>query len=364
VSNTSGADTTREAWLRVIPPPTAPVIVREPRDTLVKAGTSASFSVGVLGTPPFSFKWRRIGDTAVLSTDSVYVITAAAEAQSGSYFQCEVSNARGADTSFQALLTVRNCDSLAVEVTPDTTVPEGGPIRLWSRAVCADRHEWSVVSGPAPRLLDPAVDTLGLVAPRVKRDTSIVYRFAAFFGDKEEVRQVTLRIAETVPDPAFTLPVSAVWNGEKPLVFRPAVSNREDLAKHPQHPLRHAWTLAPLVADTTLGGDSLSLHDPVADGILTVGLCMDNGGEPACDSIEVEVKRMPTGLLVRGFGLPGGLILDGSRLRWSAPGQVRIWDWRGRLLLDARGREGSQAEVPDRVLRDLLRARARLEFRP
>jgi hypothetical protein len=364
VSNTSGADTTLEAWLRVIPPPVAPVIVREPRDTLVKAGSSASFSVGVLGTPPFSYKWRRIGDTAVLSTDSLYVIAAATEAQSGSHFQCEVSNAQGADTSFQALLTVRNCDSLSVEVAADTAVPEGSPVRLWGRAVCADRNEWSVVSGPAPRLLDPAVDTLTLIAPRVKRDTTIVYRFTAWFEGKEEVRQVTLGISEAVPDPVFTLPVSAVWNGETPLVFRPAVSNRVELAVHPQHPLRYAWTLAPLVADSVLGGDTLALRNPIADGILTVGLCMDNGGEAACDTVEVEVKRTPTGLLVRGHGLPGGLVLAGSRLHWSAPGRVRVLDWRGRVLLDRRGAEGTQAEVPDRVLRDILRARARVEFRP
>jgi hypothetical protein len=122
--------------------------------------------------------------------------------------------------------------------------------------------------------------------------------------------------------------------------------------------------LHPFLADSTKAGDSLSLRDPLGDGMMAAGLCMDNGGAPACDTTEVEVKQIPVGLAAGGLRLPGGLTLSGSRLLWTRAGRVRIWNWQGRLLLDARGLAGASVEIPQAALRDLRGSRARLMFRP
>lgn len=364
VSNIHGKDTSSEARLRVLPPPAAAHITREPLDTLVKVGGRATFSVGVLGTAPIAYEWRRKGDTALLSGDSLLVIAAAAESQSGYSYYCIVSNALGRDTSAEARLTVRTCDKVTVEVAGDTTVKEGQSVAIFGKSACADRFEWSIVSGPAPRLLDPGVDTLSIVAPRVTGDTTLVYRFTAFLGDSMAYREVSVRITETIPDPNFTMAAAVAWNGASPLVLKPTVINKALLDLFPAQPLRYAWSLNPIAAESAPGGDSLILKDPVADGPMDAVLCMDNGGLIVCDTTRVDVKRGSTSIAYRGWDIGHGLLLSGSRLQWTAPGHVRIWSWQGRLLYEARGEAGKTVELPWETWRSLRGLRARLQFLP
>lgn len=364
VSNIHGKDTSSEARLRVLPPPAAAHIAREPLDTLVKVGGKATFSVGVLGTAPIAYEWRRKGDTTLLSGDSLLVIAAAAESQSGYSYYCIVSNALGRDTSAEARLTVRTCDKVTVEVAGDTTVKEGQSVAIFGKSVCADRFEWSIVSGPAPRLLDPGVDTLSIVAPRVTGDTTLVYRFTAFLGDSMAYREVSVRITEAIPDPDFTLAAVVAWNGASPLVLKPTVINKALLDLFPAQPLRYEWSLNPIAAESAPGGDSLVLKDPVADGPMDAVLCMDNGGLIVCDTTRVDVKRGSTSIAFRGRAIGHGLLLSGSRLQWTAPGHVRIWSWQGRLLFEARGEAGKTVELPWETWRSLRGLRARLQFLP
>jgi len=363
VSNAYGADTSAPVRLRVLPPPIAPRIVREPSDTVVKVGTRARFSAAVLGSAPLRYEWRRRGDPALLSTDSLLVIDSAREPMSGNSYYVIVSNAVDKDTSAEARLTVRVCDSLSIQVARDTVVEEGRQASIWGKAACADRSEWTVISGPAPRLLDPEVDTLALRAPRVAGDTAIHYRYTAFMGETVQSKVVRVGLKEAIPDPAMALPADLSWPGEKPLVLRPAVFNKPQLNLFTGYPLRYAWSLEPLAADTAHAGDSLTLSDPLADGAFSAILCMDNGGAADCDTVRVTVEPVPTALAPAGIALPGGMRLLGSRLFWTSAGTVRLWDWRGRLLFEARGFPGSVREVPPATLRALHGRRARLTFR-
>ena len=361
VANSSGAATTREARLTVLPMPPAPTIIRQPSDTSIKAGARAVFSVGVAGGAPFQYAWRRSGDTALLSRESLFVIASAAAELDGAEYYVVVSNAQGSDTSSTARLSVRLCDSLVVQVSRDTSVEEGKPVKLWGKANCADRVEWSVVSGPAPRLTDPGVDTLIFPAPRVTRDTAVRYRFTAYSGGEQRTLPVVLRVLEAVPDPDFTLAAELAWNGAAPLVLRPTLLNKARLDLVRGYPLRYLWSLDPDVADTAVAGDSLVLRNPAADGILVASLCLDNGGEAHCDTTRVDVKRSAVSAAGAGIRLAGGLLLSGSRLTWLSAGEARLWDSRGRLLYRADGVPGTQREMPEAARKALGRG-ARLLF--
>jgi hypothetical protein len=365
VSNGYGKDTTREALLTVKPAPVAPTIVREPADTLVKVGGTASFSAGVLGTAPLTFEWRAVGDTDLVSKDSVLSIPAVTEAMSGTSYFVVVSNSTGIkDTSSQARLTVRACDSLTTQVSDNSTVDEGANVKVWGRSVCADRTEWSVVSGPAPRLLDPSVDTLSFKAPRVAGDAVIKYLYSAWIGETVKSQEVTVTVKELIPDPTMGIAVSQVtWSGVKPLVIKPQVFNKSQLDLFTGYPLNYLWTLDPALADSTRAADSLSLDGPSGDGRMDVILCLDNGGKPACDTVHVDIDRsIPVSLARRGTLLPGGMVLRGSRLHFGEPGRVRIAALNGALLFDYRGRKDASVEIPAPALRALLGRSARLLF--
>jgi hypothetical protein len=84
----------------------APSITAQPANQTVTAGQTATFSVTVAGTTPFSYQWQK-GTTAISgATSASYTTAPTTTADSGSQFSVVVSNAIGNATSNAATLTV------------------------------------------------------------------------------------------------------------------------------------------------------------------------------------------------------------------------------------------------------------------
>ncbi|GEM_PF-4386832 len=361
ITNNYGQAVTREAKLTVVQ---AALITREPLDVSVGLGKKAVFTVGAIGANPLAFKWRRGADTAGIGKDSTFSLDSVKLSDDGSLFTVIVKNDFGQDTSRSAKLTVLVCDSL-FQVAPETlTVDEGQTATLKGKAACSQGWFWSVVSGPAPKLLDPEVENLTVTAPRIKADTVIVYRFTATYGSNTVSKDVAMKIRNAIPDPIFTMPVKAKWNGNAPYAVRPVVTNAAALKLAPNAPPLHfQWYLSISIVDTVQAGDSLTLSQPAQDGILDVTLCLDNGGAVNCAVAQVEINRIAAGLAGRYRAL-GPVALMGSRLHWNKSGRARVWTWQGRLLWEGRGHAGESAELPAAALRGLWNRDAKLEILP
>jgi len=110
VTNSAGSVTSNAAALTVNPPdiaPTAaPTITSQPVAVEAALKTSASFSVTVSGTAPFSYVWRRNGAIILGATTSTLTIQKVAGSSAGSY-TVRVSNAAGSVTSDPAQLTIK-----------------------------------------------------------------------------------------------------------------------------------------------------------------------------------------------------------------------------------------------------------------
>lgn len=174
-------------------------------------------------------------------------------------------------------------------VPADTTVAEGSSLVLRGKAECADAWSWIPISGPAPRILDPEVEELAIAVPRITHDTVLAYRFTARFGDSAASRDVAVRIREAIPDPQFTLGPIPKWNGKDPLELRPVILNLAAIKAGPDTVIGYAWTLSGPQVDTALANGALNLKHASEAGILTVGLCLDNGGAPICRSFDMAV---------------------------------------------------------------------------
>jgi hypothetical protein len=84
----------------------APSITAQPANQTVTAGQTATFSVTVAGTTPFSYQWRQ-GTTAITgATSASYTTAATTTAESGFQYSVAVSNAIATVTSNAATLTV------------------------------------------------------------------------------------------------------------------------------------------------------------------------------------------------------------------------------------------------------------------
>lgn len=360
VSNDYGAVTSSVGQLTVVQ---AATIVREPANVTVAPGRAAIITVGVVGAKPLAYAWRLKGDTTVIARDTLLKLDSVKPADNGKIFVFTVSNAYGADTSREAKLTVATCDSLFA-AAPDTLIVDEGQVGLAKgTARCASARQWSVIEGPGPRLLDPETDTLAFSVPRVAADTQFTLRFSAQYGDAWVNKNMVVKIREAIPDPRFSLPPPGKWKGPKPYVVKASLLNEAALKAARYVPdLRYQWYLSAPAADTAIGGDSLVLTSPNQGGNLDITLCMDNGGASICAIHAVDIDMASVGLMRRAARF-GAVSLQGGSLAWNTDASVRVWDFRGRVLWQGRGRAGQVIALPESAALDLLRGRARLEIR-
>ena len=108
VSNSAGSATSRSAKLTVTAPggPVAPSITVQPADQSIKAGQTATFSVGASGTAPLSYQWRKNGAAIAGATSATYTTPAETTADNGATFAVVVSDSAGSVISRSARLTV------------------------------------------------------------------------------------------------------------------------------------------------------------------------------------------------------------------------------------------------------------------
>lgn len=171
----------------------------------------------------------------------------------------------------------------------DTVVAEGVMFRLTGVADCATAYLWTPVSGPTPRILDPAAKVLDMIAPRVAQDTVLVYRFTSAIDGMEFSREIRVRVLEKVPDVDFTLPNSVEWNGLGPLSLAPVITNLAAIQASPFPELRFRWFVDTLWGDTTWSGSFLLMKAPWPQGSFKVMLCLDNQGAALCRETTVRV---------------------------------------------------------------------------
>jgi pectate lyase len=98
-------------------PPSPPVIVSQPQDTTNSAGTTATFTVGVSGSPPFNYQWYFNSITPLSGkTNSTLTLNNVQTSDSGGY-SILVSNVAGSITSAVAQLLVTNVFSAPSIIT-------------------------------------------------------------------------------------------------------------------------------------------------------------------------------------------------------------------------------------------------------
>jgi len=107
VSNAAGSVTSAAATLTVNAVVVAPAIVTQPQSVTVQDGGSATFSVGVSGTGPFTYRWQLGGKDIADATAASYTTAALALADSGGVYSVVVGNGGGSVTSASATLTVK-----------------------------------------------------------------------------------------------------------------------------------------------------------------------------------------------------------------------------------------------------------------
>ncbi len=95
VTNVVGTATSGFALVSINTPPT---IVQQPLASKVNPGAAVSFSVGAVGTAPFTYQWRKNGAPIPGATTPLYALTSVQSSAGGSY-DVVVTNVAGSVTS-------------------------------------------------------------------------------------------------------------------------------------------------------------------------------------------------------------------------------------------------------------------------
>ncbi len=112
-------------WSFALAPPS---IYRAPVDAMaIQGGAAAVFSVGAIGAFPLAFAWTRVGQSAVLSTDTTLAIANADTTMEGWQYQCHISNVNGDTNTSPVTLTVRVPAKVSAQPM-DTAVLAGAPV--------------------------------------------------------------------------------------------------------------------------------------------------------------------------------------------------------------------------------------------
>lgn len=172
----------------------------------------------------------------------------------------------------------------------DTMVSEHSSIVLKGKAGCATGYSWSIVSGPAPRILDPEVKDLQVFLPRVTADTSIVYRFTGHFPNGDQTKDVKVTLKEAIPDPVFSLPPTIDWNGKDSLVIQPTITNLATIKATGDSVINFSWTVMGGAVDTLMSVNGLTFISTASPGPFQVKLCLDNGGVVNCKSTTISIS--------------------------------------------------------------------------
>lgn len=180
-------------------------------------------------------------------------------------------------------------------LSADTTASEGSTVVLKGRADCATAFNWSAVSGPAPRILDPEAKDLQVFLPRIAKDTTLIYRLSVSYPDSDHFGEVKVGIRADIPDPIFTLPAKMDWNGADSLLIKPEITNLAAILASKQPDVHFSWVMVDMQADTSWRKDGLMLMQSAAAGDFALNVCADNNGPATCKSLILSIQ-VPTGL--------------------------------------------------------------------
>lgn len=124
ITANNGATATQTLTLTVTPALLAPTITTQPAPIALNQGQTATLSVVVSGTPPFTYTWRRNGAIINGATGSTLTLANVQPSSAGLY-NVTITNAAGTTVSNGAAVSINTIPTITVQPAPQATVVGG-----------------------------------------------------------------------------------------------------------------------------------------------------------------------------------------------------------------------------------------------
>lgn len=318
VTNSAGSLTSSTATLTVNPPappipapaptpPTiiAPTITTQPGGQSVAAGANVTFSVGVFGTAPFSYQWRKNGvaignaTSATLSLPNVQVADAAT-------YTVLVWNSAASTLSANATLTVAIAPAVTTQPL-DQTVAEGARVSLNVAASGTGplSYRWRKDGADMPNATSATLTIDSAQPVHAGSYAAIVSNLAG--SAMSAAARVSVLSAPVISSPPVA---QTVTSGER-AIFTVGVNSAG--------PTSYQW-LRDGVDIPGANGSSLTLATarPADTAAYSVRITSASGSVTSAPAaLTVKFSRL-TNLSTRGFVPPGGALTPGFYIRGNS----------------------------------------------
>jgi hypothetical protein len=256
-----------------------PGFTTQPADQTASEGSTATFSVVVNGTGPFTYQWRR-DSTAITGANAASYTTATLTlADSGAVFTCEVSNDVDTQVSNGATLTV-------VPLPPAISSPLAATAQVgasFSYQITASHAPTSYGATGLPTGL--AVSSTGLITgtPTVAGSSTVTLSAGNAGGTGTASLAITV-LAVGSPVPLVTSPATATATVGSPFSFQATATGTPT-----------TWSATGLPAWLSMDAAGLLTGTPTATGTVSIGIDAANGSGTGHGSLAITVSPASAG---------------------------------------------------------------------
>lgn len=292
-------------------PPAYPVISTPPVPDEVDAGQTASFTVAVTGTPPFTYQWYSNSVAILHATNATLNLLNPSQSQNGSQIYVAISNSVGGTQSIPVTLTVDPPGPPAnIQVTPASqTVNAGATVTFNASVVGATPLTYGWTQNGVPlsdggSISGSATATLTITGALAANDGSYVVLVTNNLGNGHSALPgATLQVV----DPAIEVGPLGATN--LPGATGPTLS----VAATGSGTLTYQW-YSNNVAITGATSSTFPVPSSSATTQASYTVVVSNGSANSITSAPTVVSFTPV-LLWDGFNYPNGNLTNGTPWR-------------------------------------------------
>jgi len=185
--------------------------------------------------------------------------------------------------------------NLSPSVSPEkVAVNEGQSVTVTAAARGADKVYWILRRGDAETVVAADRPAYTFAAGRIAGGGSALLRLKAVYANEVRTKDIPITIADTIPEPVYTLEAPAAWNGRDQIEIVPRIQNLAAMQAAGAGDIRYRWVVTGGAVIKHVAPERLILNRSQYTGPIRITSFVENGGPEVSASVTIQVAEPPT----------------------------------------------------------------------
>ena len=209
-------------------------------------------------------------------------------ARSANWIKMEYENQRPQQTLVGNLLQAGSAFSVSAT---SLTLLEGASTTITGQAGGAQQVLWIEKRNGLETVIGTNQFTQTVIPGRVAGNTNYTIQFKAIYATSTRTIDVPVTVIENQPDPMFTLTGPATWDGRQTISIAANLTNLTAMQTTGVGGLNYSWKVNGVAVSKQIAQGILTLTRAQGNGLLSVTLVIDNGGEKISQTKVITVQQ-------------------------------------------------------------------------